>query len=115
MVGVFIAVIFIFALWALAASGFIHGYALLVYCVLSVTAYGLYKWDKQAAKSGGWRIRESQLHFIALVGGWPGALYAQQHLRHKSKKVSFLLVFWLTVLLNLLLLITYTGWHIGVI
>jgi uncharacterized membrane protein YsdA (DUF1294 family) len=37
---------------------------------------------------------------LSLAGGWPGALVAQQKLHHKSKKQSFRLVFWLTVLLN---------------
>jgi uncharacterized membrane protein YsdA (DUF1294 family) len=37
---------------------------------------------------------------IALLGGWPGALLAQKLLRHKSKKQSFQVVFWATVLLN---------------
>jgi len=36
----------------------------------------------------------------ALLGGWPGALVAQNRLRHKSSKMSFLVVFWATVLLN---------------
>jgi heme/copper-type cytochrome/quinol oxidase subunit 3 len=37
---------------------------------------------------------------LSLVGGWPGALVAQQKLRHKSQKQSFRIVFWITVLLN---------------
>jgi hypothetical protein len=34
------------------------------------------------------------------MGGWPGALVAQETLRHKSKKASFRIVFWATVLIN---------------
>lgn len=37
---------------------------------------------------------------MALAGGWPGALLAQQWLRHKSSKTSFQLQFWLMVLIN---------------
>jgi len=40
------------------------------------------------------------------VGGWPGALIAQQTLRHKSRKESFRAVFWVTVVLNCAVL----GW-----
>jgi uncharacterized membrane protein YsdA (DUF1294 family) len=40
------------------------------------------------------------LHLLSLIGGWPGALIAQNRLRHKSRKGSFLLVFWATALLN---------------
>jgi uncharacterized membrane protein YsdA (DUF1294 family) len=35
-----------------------------------------------------------------LHGGWLGALSARQLLRHKSKKKSFQIIFWMTVLLN---------------
>lgn len=70
------------------------------YLLLSTITYGAYALDKSAAKKGAWRTRESTLHLFALAGGWPGALIAQQRLRHKSKKQSFRLVFWVTVILN---------------
>ena len=37
---------------------------------------------------------------MALAGGWPGALLAQQWLRHKSAKREFRAVFWATLVLN---------------
>ena len=40
------------------------------------------------------------LHGLSLIGGWPGALIAQQVLRHKSRKEEFRFVFWLTVVIN---------------
>jgi uncharacterized membrane protein YsdA (DUF1294 family) len=40
------------------------------------------------------------LQFASLVGGWPGALLAQGLLRHKSKKASFQVAFWMTVVAN---------------
>ncbi|WP_255353037.1 DUF1294 domain-containing protein, partial [Arsukibacterium sp. MJ3] len=33
------------------------------------------------------------MQLLALFGGWPGALLAQQYLRHKSNKKPFLWVF----------------------
>ena len=62
--------------------------------------------DKSAARSGGWRTQESTLHGLSLIGGWPGALIAQQVLRHKSRKEEFRFVFWLTVVINVCVL----GW-----
>ena len=60
----------------------------------------MYALDKSAAKNGKWRTPERTLHIMSLVGGWPGAIIAQQKLRHKSKKNSFRFVLWITVLLN---------------
>ncbi|MCP4178889.1 MAG: DUF1294 domain-containing protein [bacterium] len=71
-----------------------------VYLVASLLTFIMYAIDKSAAKKGTWRTKESTLHMLSLVGGWPGALIAQQRLHHKSKKQSFRLVFWVTVLLN---------------
>ena len=71
-----------------------------LYIVASLFTFIIYALDKSAAKNGAWRTQESTLHLLSLVGGWPGALIAQQKLRHKSKKQSFRSVFWVTVLLN---------------
>ncbi|MHB1116849.1 DUF1294 domain-containing protein [Sideroxydans sp.] len=72
----------------------------LLYLLGSAVAFIAYAFDKSAAMNDRWRTPESTLHFYALVGGWPGALAAQSMLRHKSKKQSFQIVFWVTVLLN---------------
>lgn len=72
-----------------------------VYATMSLLALAAYAMDKSAAQSGRRRIPEKTLHLFALLGGWPGALVAQQWLRHKSVKAPFLAMFWLTVMLNL--------------
>lgn len=71
------------------------------YLGLSVLTFIAYAGDKQAAERGAWRTSEQTLHLLALAGGWPGALLAQQWLRHKSRKQAFRQTFWLTVGLNL--------------
>jgi uncharacterized membrane protein YsdA (DUF1294 family) len=38
---------------------------------------------------------------LGLFGGWPGAVLAQQWLRHKTVKQPFRQMFWLTVALNI--------------
>jgi uncharacterized membrane protein YsdA (DUF1294 family)/cold shock CspA family protein len=73
---------------------------LALYMVVSLLTFIMYAVDKSAAKRGDWRTQESTLHFLSIAGGWPGAIVAQQKLRHKSKKQSFRVVFWVTVLLN---------------
>ena len=73
---------------------------LYVYLAVSIITFIVYAIDKSAAKRGAWRKQENTLHILALIGGWPGALVAQQALRHKSSKRSFRNVFWMTVVLN---------------
>jgi uncharacterized membrane protein YsdA (DUF1294 family)/cold shock CspA family protein len=71
-----------------------------LYLGASAVAFLAYAADKSAARKNARRTRESTLHILGLVGGWPGALVAQQVLRHKSKKASFRKTFWATVLIN---------------
>jgi uncharacterized membrane protein YsdA (DUF1294 family) len=71
-----------------------------LYAIVSAVTFALYAKDKSAAQSGNWRTSESTLHLFALIGGWPGAIIAQIKLRHKSKKTSFRLVYWITVIIN---------------
>lgn len=71
-----------------------------VYLVMSGVAFLLYRADKIAAEKGNRRTPESTLHLVALLGGWPGALVAQQVLRHKTIKQPFRRIFWLTVVVN---------------
>ncbi|MBX9613223.1 MAG: cold shock and DUF1294 domain-containing protein [Burkholderiales bacterium] len=70
------------------------------YAGLSLLTFMAYALDKSAARENAWRTPESTLHLLALAGGWPGALLAQQWLRHKSVKAEFRAVFWATVVLN---------------
>jgi uncharacterized membrane protein YsdA (DUF1294 family) len=76
---------------------------LTVYIVASVAALVAYRVDKTSAENGTWRTRESTLHLLALAGGWPGALLAQRIFHHKTRKRSFRLVFFATIVLNVAL------------
>lgn len=71
------------------------------YACLSLIALAAYRRDKLAALSATRRTSEAKLHAIDLAGGWPGGLLAQQLFRHKTRKTSFQLGFWLTVVLNI--------------
>ncbi len=76
-----------------------------IYLLLSFATFVAYAADKNAAQQGGWRQSEAKLHLFALVGGWPGGLIAQQSLRHKNRKDAFQRVFWVTVAINVALLV----------
>ncbi len=66
--------------------------------VMSGITYLAYGWDKQQAREKQWRMPEAKLHFMELLGGWPGAFLAQRRLQHKCSKVSYQIGFWLIVL-----------------
>jgi uncharacterized membrane protein YsdA (DUF1294 family)/cold shock CspA family protein len=68
-----------------------------VYAILSVISFLMYAKDKNAAEWGKWRTTESTLHSLSLLGGWPGAALAQSFLGHKSKKISFRIIYWITL------------------
>ncbi len=65
----------------------------------SLVTFALYAWDKRRATRGEWRTPEKILHLCALLGGWPGAFFAQRFLRHKNAKTSFQIVFRLIVVI----------------
>ena len=94
------AISFLAAVTALVASGRLEMSWLVLYYGASIITYGIYARDKTAAQNAGWRVPESTLHLMSLVGGWPGALIAQVLLRHKTRKTSFLIGYWLTVIVN---------------
>jgi uncharacterized membrane protein YsdA (DUF1294 family) len=71
-----------------------------VLSMLSIVTFAAYGWDKLAARRGTLRISEGTLHLLALAGGWPGGLAGQLLFHHKTRKNTFQLYFWLTVLVN---------------
>jgi uncharacterized membrane protein YsdA (DUF1294 family) len=75
---------------------------LLVYTLMGGATFLLYRLDKNRAIREQWRVSEFTLHCCEFFGGWAGALLAQHGLRHKNKKLSFQLVFWLIVCSHLL-------------
>lgn len=97
---IILSILFLVIVSVMVLTGQISPIILAVYLVASLLTFFMYAMDKSAAQRGTWRISESTLHLISLVGGWPGALVAQQKIRHKSKKQSFRFVFWITVALN---------------
>ncbi|PCO04370.1 DUF1294 domain-containing protein [Microbulbifer flavimaris] len=96
LVGVFFA-----GLAGLSVWGWLPWSITGLYLALSLLTLLLYFKDKRAAVRGHWRTPEQTLHLLSLLGGWPGAALGQSLLRHKSRKGSFRMVYWLTVGLNL--------------
>jgi uncharacterized membrane protein YsdA (DUF1294 family) len=93
---------FIILVAALVFAGRLPFAILASYLGASAVAFVAYGLDKSAARAGRRRTKETTLHLFALVGGWPGALFAQRVFRHKSSKAAFQRLFWVTVALNCL-------------
>jgi uncharacterized membrane protein YsdA (DUF1294 family) len=72
-----------------------------IYVLVSLVTFFCYWSDKRRAQMAQRRISENSLHLFELLGGWPGALLAQQVFRHKTRKLSFQLLFWLIVAIHL--------------
>lgn len=72
-----------------------------LYSAMSMATFIVYALDKRAARRGDWRVGENTLHGLSLACGWPGALLAQQVLRHKSVKPAFRRLYWATVVINI--------------
>ncbi|WP_353808206.1 DUF1294 domain-containing protein [Agromyces sp. SYSU T00194] len=99
----FVPVLAFAVLWiALALTVGAPTWLLVVYAIASIVAFVLYAVDKSAARAERRRIPESTLLTAGLVGGWPGAIVAQQVLRHKTVKRAFRVPFWITVVVNVL-------------
>jgi len=96
-----LAAAFLGALAAGAALGRYPRWLCWLHLGMSLLTYLMYYADKRAARRNDQRTPENVLHLAALLGGWPGALIAQQLHRHKSIKTSFRSVFWVTVVLNI--------------
>ena len=102
---ILVSLLFLGFIGSLAVAGKLPVPLAALYFGASVITFAVYAWDKSAARNGRWRTRESSLHLLALIGGWPGALLARQLLRHKSSKKPFSLLLWCSVLLNVAMLL----------
>ncbi len=95
-----VAAAFFVLLAASSALGIVPVKFVGAYALLSVITFAIYGVDKAAAGKGRRRTPEATLLFAGLLGGWPGALVAQQAFRHKTRKHPFQALFWCAVMAN---------------
>ncbi|BEV08185.1 cold shock and DUF1294 domain-containing protein [Methylophilus sp. DW102] len=94
------AIIFLVCMAISVFAGKLPLWVLGIYLLMSSCTLIAYKLDKSAARQNNRRTPEKTLHLLALIGGWPGAIIGQKLFRHKSKKLSFQVIFWATIILN---------------
>lgn len=90
-----------------------HFWVFLIYIGTSLICVAIYAADKSAAATGRWRVSESALLLLGLAGGWPGAIFAQRLLHHKTRKRSFQAAFAGSVIVNILVFVILTSPFIG--
>ena len=69
-------------------------FTILIYLVIiNLTAFLAMYIDKKRAKWGKWRIKESTLFTLVLLGGGIGGIVGMHTFRHKTKKMRFVIGF----------------------
>jgi len=106
---IFSITIFYIILFYFSKEESIQIYIIPYYIAISIFTFFIYSKDKDYAQDGSWRISENTLHLLSILGGWTGALIAQDKLQHKSSKFSFKIVFFLTILINIFLLFNFNN------
>lgn len=94
------AILFLAFVTGAALAGRLPLGVLGLYLGAGAAAFLAYFIDKAAAKKDMRRVPENTLHLLGLIGGWPGAMIAQRLFHHKTRKTSFQVIFWGTVILN---------------
>lgn len=101
--------LFLIFMSGLAALAVIPAWIAASYVGISALSFLAYGYDKTKALRGMWRTAEATLHALDLFGGWPGGLAGQQHFRHKTRKWTFQVVLWITVIVH----IAYWTWAVS--
>lgn len=79
---------------------------LFLVAINALTAF-LYWWDKRCARKQLWRVPEAVLLLAGFAGGSVAGFAAQRILRHKNRKTSFQVKFWVLVLVQIFIVLRY--------
>lgn len=74
---------------------------LLYLIVVNLITFFNFILDKKKSREEMWRIPESQLLFLSLIGGSLGGIIAMILVRHKTKKTKFIIGMPILLLLNI--------------
>jgi len=98
-----VAVFLVLHLSSLTLDGLKSFIPLIFLFNLNIVISFFYFWDKRRSQSKGEaeRIPENVLHFFTFIGGGVGAFLSQQAFRHKTQKVPFRRIFWLSLISSL--------------
>ena len=77
-------------------------YKILYIIGINILTFILMGWDKYCAKKDYWRISESNLLGLAILGGGIGAFLGMITFRHKTKKSLFKIGLPISIIINIL-------------
>ena len=80
---------------------------------LNFVTFAMFGIDKAKAETGAWRIAESTLLMLALLGGTLGAYAGRALFRHKTRKQPFGANLFAIAVLQVLALGALIGWLLG--
>ncbi|EOH87387.1 DUF1294 domain-containing protein [Enterococcus villorum] len=83
---------------------FIHNPLWFYLVLVNIYLFCLMGYDKYQAKRGKWRVPESNLIFVSLLGGGIGGLISREVFRHKTRKKKFTIGFAAGVVVDLILI-----------
>ncbi len=78
----------------------------LIYYLITINLIGLITMyiDKKKAIKNKWRIKESILFIIALIGGSLGSIIGMKVFRHKTKKAKFTIGIPLIIIVQIIII-----------
>ena len=79
---------------------------------VNFAAFAAFGIDKAKAEAGAWRLSESTLLWLALLGGTPGAYAGRSAFRHKTRKQPFNSQLFGIAVLQVLGLGALLGWRL---
>ncbi len=77
---------------------------------INFAAFAAFGIDKARARQGAWRIKESTLLGLALIGGTLGAYAGRRAFRHKTRKQPFSGLLFAIAVLQVSALGLWIGW-----
>lgn len=71
--------------------------------LINVITFGVFALDKKKAKKKQWRVPESTLLLLSLIGGSLGGLLAMKIVKHKTQKIKFVIGIPFLLIVNFLM------------
>ena len=75
---------------------------------INLVTFGFYGYDKYQAKRSRWRVPELNLHWLAMLGGAFGGILGQVLFNHKTRKRTFHIVLWSSLLVHLVIFLAFS-------